>query len=74
MMKQSTVTLKVSKLPDPMEVFGFPCGESDCYKTPTYEFQFATLDDDYRLPVCAMHAQRLVRAIGEYEKRISANN
>jgi hypothetical protein len=74
-MTKLTVTLKVNKMAEEVQAFGFPCGETNCMKLATHEFQFATLDDDYRLPLCARHAQRMEQAIHGYEQRsISAND
>ena len=64
-MRQSTVTLKINNMPSEVRAFGFPCGETNCMTLANRVLRIITLDDEYELPLCAMHAQRLEKAIDQ---------
>ena len=57
-----------------VQAFGFPCGETNCMNLANKELQITTLDDDYRLPLCPKHAQRLAQQIEKNDRPIPANN
>jgi len=44
-----------------MRVFDFPCGEERCENGATMEFELRTVDATYKMPLCALHADRLAK-------------
>jgi len=45
------------RMPDEMQAFNFPCGETDCPEDANYELHIeAALGDEFVMPICYEHA------------------
>ena len=61
-----TLKIKFNDMSKAMLLYSFPCGETNCYEAATREFEIATIDSQYKMPVCSKHAKWLEREFDNY--------